>query len=471
MGEERMEGGLMATSTESLLCDKDEDSGGRHVTAAVLFTTAAAVSGSISFGCAMSFSSAAKGGIQEDLGLSVAEYSVFGSILTFGATIGALFSGIITGLVGRKPVLCISQLFFIIGWLAIASAKTVWMLDFGRLCCGIAIGLLSYTIPVYIAEVTPKTIRGGCIFANQLLQNCGMAIMYSVGNFLRWRTLALISVLPCFVQLFAMFFVPESPRWLAKIGREKEFENSLQFLRGKDADISKEKAEIIDLIEALDKVTKSKSLDLFQKRYRYSLTVGIGLMLLQQLTGSAGIGFYASTIFEKSDFSVSFGSTALALVLIPKACLGLFLVDKWGRRPLLMVSATGACLSCLLLAVSFTLQAFELLKEITPSMAFVGVMGFMTTFALGFGGLPWIIMSEIFPMNIKVRAGSVAAFANWSTSWVITYAFNFLLEWSSAGTFYIFAGACGASILFVWSIVPETNGKTLEEIQASSILK
>ncbi|XP_010528845.1 PREDICTED: sugar transporter ERD6-like 17 isoform X2 [Tarenaya hassleriana] len=438
MGEERMEGGLMATSTESLLCDKDEDSGGRHVTAAVLFTTAAAVSGSISFGCAMSFSSAAKGGIQEDLGLSVAEYSVFGSILTFGATIGALFSGIITGLVGRKPVLCISQLFFIIGWLAIASAKTVWMLDFGRLCCGIAIGLLSYTIPVYIAEVTPKTIRGGCIFAN---------------------------------QLFAMFFVPESPRWLAKIGREKEFENSLQFLRGKDADISKEKAEIIDLIEALDKVTKSKSLDLFQKRYRYSLTVGIGLMLLQQLTGSAGIGFYASTIFEKSDFSVSFGSTALALVLIPKACLGLFLVDKWGRRPLLMVSATGACLSCLLLAVSFTLQAFELLKEITPSMAFVGVMGFMTTFALGFGGLPWIIMSEIFPMNIKVRAGSVAAFANWSTSWVITYAFNFLLEWSSAGTFYIFAGACGASILFVWSIVPETNGKTLEEIQASSILK
>ncbi|XP_010554959.1 PREDICTED: sugar transporter ERD6-like 17 [Tarenaya hassleriana] len=453
-------------TTEPLLSHKD---GNGDVTAALLFATSAAVFASFSLGCAASYSSAAKDGIKEELGLSLAEYSVFGSFLTLGATIGALFSGNITDLIGRKPTLWFTQSLFIIGWLAVAFAKAVWILNFGRLCSGIAVGILSYVIPVYIAEIAPKNIRGRCIFANQLFQNCGMAVAYAIGNFVYWRSLALISVVPCFVQALAMFFVPESPRWLAKNGREKEFENSLRFLRGKDADISKEAQEIINWVKALDKVPRSKFLDLFQKRYSHSLTVVIGLMLLQQLSGSSGIGFYASSIFQKSDFPVSLGSTAIAVLMVPKAFWGLFLVDKWGRRPLLMVSATGLCLSCLLLAVSFTLQALELLKGITPIMAFVGVVGFTATFALGFGGLPWIIMSEIIPLNIKVTAGSVATFANWSTSWVITYTFNFLLEWSPAGTFYIFAGVCGASILFVWSIVPETKGKTLEEIQASSV--
>ncbi|XP_010553745.1 PREDICTED: sugar transporter ERD6-like 17 [Tarenaya hassleriana] len=405
-----MENELVMTMAmrKSLLSHKD---GNDDVTAALLFTTSSAVFASFSLGCAASYSSAAKDGIHEDLGLSLAEYSVFGSLLTLGATIGALFSGKVTDFLGRKPTLWFSQLFFIIGWLAVASAKAVWILDLDRLCSGIAIGLLSFAIPVYVAEITPKNIRGGCIFANQLFQNCGMAVVYLIGNSVHWRTLALISVVPCFVQVLAMFFIPESPRWL----------------------------------------------------------VGIGLMLLQQLSGSSGIGYYASSIFQISEIPVGLGSTAIAILMIPKAFLGLFLVDYWGRRPLLMVSGIGLFLNCLLLAISFTLQAFHLLKGITPIMALVGVVGFIATFALGFGGLPWIIMSEIFPMNIKDTAGSVATFANWSTSWVITYTFNFLLEWSPAGTFYIFAGICGASVLFVWHLVPETKGKTLEEIQASSI--
>lgn len=456
------------STTENVHEQNGNGGGDCRVTPLVVLSTSAAVFGSFVFGCSVGYSSVTQSAIMEELGLSVAAYSVFGSIMTFGGMIGAVISGKIADLLGRRQTMWFTEIFCIFGWLAIAFAKDAWWLDLGRLSLGIGVGLFSYVIPVYIAEITPKTCRGGFTFANQLMMNCGISLVYILGNIILWRTLALLCVVPCFLQVICLFFIPESPRWLAKHGREKEFKAALQRLRGKNADISEEAFAIKETAETLE-INQSKFgfFELFERRYALSLVVGVGLMFLQQLSGCSGISYYSGIILTKAGFSSSIGTTALAIILIPKALMGLIIVDKMGRRPLLMISAALMCLCSLLVGFSFWMQGLHYMKELTPILAFIGLVGYITANAIGMGGLPWVIMSEIFPMNVKASAGSLVTLANWSTGWLVTYTFNFMLQWSPIGTFYTFAGISGATIVFIWTLVPETKGRTLEEIHAS----
>ncbi|CAN1285122.1 Sugar transporter ERD6-like 17 [Linum perenne] len=417
------------------------------VTATVIFSTSIAVCGSFAYGCAMSYPSPAQSGIMEDLGLSVATYSIFGSALNVGGMIGALFCGAISAVVGRKYTMWLSQIFCTIGWLSIILAKNEWWLYMGRLSIGFGVGFVTYMVPIYIAEITPKEYRGGFAYASQLLANCGFSIIYFLGNVVSWRNLAIIGLAPGILQLLGLFFVPESPRWLAQVGRRREFEASLKSLRGKDTDINHEKQEIQEMVDAFNDRKDAKLTDLFQKKYAYSLTVGVGLMVFQQFGGVSGVASYASAIVQRSgDFLFT-----VTKQYVPAAAAGLFLMDYAGRKPVLMVSAGGMCLCSILVGVAFVLQLY------------------IATFSIGVAGVPWIIMSEIFPMSVKAVAGSLVTLVSWSASWVVTYTFNFMLQWSPAGTFFIFAGMCGASIMFTWKLVPETKGRTLEEIQSSMI--
>lgn len=152
---------------------------------------------------------------------------------------------------------------------------------------------------------------------------------------------------------------------------------------------------------------------------------------------------------------------------MPAAVLGVFLMDAFGRRALLMVSSVASCLCLSIMGLSFYLQEHQYAKEFTPLMVFLGVLGFSYAFAIGMSGIPWVIMSEIFPINIKASAGSLVTLVNWSCSWLVTFAFNFMLEWSSAGTFFFFASMSAMAFLFTWIMVPETKGRSLEEIQAT----
>nr|KAJ0202893.1 hypothetical protein LSAT_V11C500296970 [Lactuca sativa] len=434
----------------------------------VYLSTFVAVCGSFAFGSCAGYSSPTQSAIREDLNLSLAEYSLFGSILTFGAMIGAIASGPMADFFGRKGALRISTVFCTAGWLAIYFAQGPLALDIGRLATGFGMGVFSYVVPVFIAEIAPKNLRGALTAANQLMICTGVSVAFIIGTVLTWRTLALTGLIPCAVLLVGLFFVPESPRWLAKIGRKKEFDAALRKLRGKDADISEEADEIQDYIETLQKLPKAKIFDLFQRRYLRSVTkIGVGLMVCQQFGGINGICFYTSSIFESAGFPADIGTIIYAILQVIITALNALFVDKAGRKPLLLVSGAGLVMGCLLAALSFYFKTYEIGLAAAPALAVTGILLYIASFSAGMGAVPWIIMSEIFPINIKGAAGSLATLTNWFGAWAVSFTFNFLLSWSSYGTFLVYAAINLAGIVFIIIMVPETKGRTLEQIQAA----
>ncbi|XP_031261560.1 sugar transporter ESL1-like isoform X1 [Pistacia vera] len=475
MERQNLEGGLQATLLESKPNGTGIDFSNTRlpspppssssVTAMLVFSTLVAVCGFFCYGFAVGYSSPAESGIMEDLGLSVAAYSVFGSIMTVGGMIGAILSGRIADILGRRVAMLFSDIFCTFGWFAIAFGKDVLWLDLGRLSIGFGIGLISYVVPVYIAEITTKDLRGVFTAFSHLMNTCGFSLVYMVGNDISWRTLALVGAIPCLLQIVTLFFIPESPRWLVKVGREKEFETTLQRLRGEISDISQEAADIRDNLETFHQGSGARFSELFQRRYANSLIIGVGLMFLQQLAGVSGMAYYAASIFEKAGISTSLGSTIVSITAIPATVVGVLLMDKAGRRPLLLFSVAGLCICFFVMGLAFCFQEIPHMEELTPILVLVSLVGASVANSVGMSGIPWVIMSEIFPMNVKAAAGSLVTFVCWSCSWVMTYTFNFMMEWSSAGTFFIFSGVNLATVIFIAKMVPETKGRTLEEIQ------
>ncbi|KAH9765492.1 Sugar transporter ERD6-like 16 [Citrus sinensis] len=364
--------------------------------------------------------------------------------------LGAITSGRIADIVGRKGAMRISACFCITGWLAVYFSNGSLLLDIGRFFTGYGIGVFSYVVPIFIAEIAPRNLRGLLTTLNQLLIVTGSSVAYIIGSIIPWRILALTGLVPCVLLLVGLCFVPESPRWLAKVGLDKEFQVALRKLRGKDADITREAAEIQVYILTLRSLPKASIRDLFKSKYIRSVIIGVSLMVLQQFVGINGIGFYTSETFVQAGLSSGkLGTILYACVQVPITVVGAFLMDKSGRRPLIMISAAGTFLGCFLAGTSFFLKIY---------IAF---------FSIGFGAVPWVIMSEIFPINIKGVAGSLVVLVNWSGAWAVSYTFNFLMSWSSSGTFFIYSAFSVITVLFVAKFVPETKGKTLEQIQAS----
>ncbi|KAI5426766.1 sugar transporter ERD6-like 7 [Lathyrus oleraceus] len=466
-----VEGGKQKGVREPLLGEKNKqlvnETKDHHHPWMVYFTTFIAVCGSFEFGTCTGYSSPTQEAIRKDLNLSLAEYSLFGSILTFGAMIGAITSGPIADFVGRKGAMRVSSAFCIAGWLVIYFSKGPVPLDIGRLATGYGMGVFSFVVPIFVAEISPKELRGALTTLNQFMIVTGASMSFVIGTVLSWRALSLISLIPTAVLLLGLFFIPESPRWLAKRGRADDFVAALQILRGKDYDISQEAEEIQDYITSLEKLAKPKVLDLFQKRYLRSLTIAIGLMVCQQFGGINGIVFYASSIFDLAGFPSTAGSIYFAIIQIVITGVGATLIDKAGRKPLLLASGSGLVAGCIFIAVAFYLKVYDVAVGAVPALAVTGILVYIGSFAIGMGAVPWVVMSEIFPVNIKGQAGSIATLVNWFGAWLCSYTFNFLMSWSSYGIFVLYAALNAVAILFIVLVVPETKGKSLEQLQAA----
>ncbi|KAH9622159.1 hypothetical protein KSS87_007387 [Heliosperma pusillum] len=364
-------------------------------------------------GCTVAYSSPVQSQIISDLSLSTADYSLFGSALSIGGLFGSILCGKVTDYFGRRATIGLIDVLSLVGWLSIAYSqgyllcvtfftilpdlilKGAWSLDIGRLMLGFANSLSGYAVSVYIAEISPKNLRGGLMFLTQVTYFSGIATVLVVGVVTRWRLLALLGILPCMIQFLGIFFIPESPRWLVIYGRGEDYVNSLQRLRGKTVDISQEAADIRDNIEHVENIEGSSLVNVFRPKYAYALTVGLGLTALASFGGATGILYYATTIFESAGFSGTIGTIAMALFQLPPSVLGVFLMDKFGRLPLLMFSACGMSVACLSLAFSFLLKEHGWLIDYSPYLALIGVSIFSATYPIGMGGVPSIIISEV----------------------------------------------------------------------------
>ncbi|KAK2365427.1 Major facilitator superfamily protein [Trifolium repens] len=239
-GGKQIKGGIR----EPLIGHASKEQHHHHHPWMVYFTTFIAVCGSYEFGACAGYSSPTQEAIRKDLNLTLAKYSLFGSILTFGAMIGAITSGPIADFVGRKGAMRVSSAFCIAGWLVIYFSEGPVPLDIGRLATGYGMGVFSFVVPVFVAEIAPKELRGALTTLNQFMIVTAVSVSFIIGTVLSWRALAIIGLIPTAVLLLGLFFIPESPRWLAKRGRAKDFVAALQILCGKDTDISQEAEEI-----------------------------------------------------------------------------------------------------------------------------------------------------------------------------------------------------------------------------------
>lgn len=439
-----------------------------------IFSTLMVALGPLALGFAIGYTSPTQVAIIKDLNFTIAQFSTFGSILNVGCMIGAILSGRIADYFGRKRALLLAALPLLAGWSLIVLGKTATPLIIGRILNGFGGGIISFSVPMYIGEIAPKHLRGTLGTMNQLAITIGITLSYVFGMLFNWRVLGLLGCIPEVSLIVGLLFIPESPRWLAKAGKKEELSLCLQKLRGKDFNTTQEIADIQAAMEALNALPSVKLSDLKERKLSRPLVAGIGLMVLQQFSGINAFMLYSSGIFATAGVSnPDIASVALGTLQVFMTLAAAGLMDKAGRRILLMISAGGMALSCFLVGFSFYLRTLqpekmsEALDTFICELALVSLLVYIATFSLGIGAIPWIIMSEIFPAHVKGIAGSVATLVNWFCAYAITMIFNYMLLWSAIGSFWLFAAECIGTVIFVAMFVPETRGRTLEQIEAS----
>ncbi|XP_078107628.1 solute carrier family 2, facilitated glucose transporter member 8 [Sander vitreus] len=439
--------------------------------------TFASVLGPMSFGFVLGYSSPAipeLTSITTDpwLRLDANQASWFGSIVTLGAAAGGLLGGWMVGKIGRKLSLMFCSLPFVFGFTIIIAAQNVWMLYVGRVLTGLASGVTSLVVPLYISEMAHERVRGLLGSCVQLMVVLGIMGVYLAGLYLDWRWLAICCSIPPTLLMVCMCFMPETPRFLLSHGKRREAEEALRFLRGPDAPVEWECARIE---EACDEQGSSFQMsDLKDPGVYKPLVIGVVLMIFQQMTGINAIMFYAETIFEQAHFKESdLASVIVGVIQVVFTGVAALIMDKAGRKVLLIISGVAMAISTTAFGVYFYLMDIQSKAGEEPHadlawLALASMAVFITGFALGWGPIPWLIMSEIFPSKVRGVASAVCVLTNWSMAFIVTKTFQeMMILLTSAGTFWLFASMCVLNVIFTMAFIPETKGKTLEQIEAT----
>jgi sugar porter (SP) family MFS transporter len=387
------------------------------------------------------------------------------SIVLAGALAGTAAGGFLGDRFGRRPTLIMTAVVYGIFALTTGLATGPVVFIISRLCVGAAVGISSMLVPLYIAELAPEEIRGALVTLNQLAISTGVVVAYYVDYLLagsgNWRWMFMSAVVPSIILLAGLMFLPETPRWLAAHG---DFASAATVL-GRIEGPEKAARDLEELRDVTEK-DQLKFRDLLVKRFRKPLIAGIGLAIFQQITGVNTIVYYAPTIFQMVGFG-SAGNAILATFLIGFVGLlftiiSMFLVDRVGRRPLLLVSLAGMGLILLHLAL--------ILGDPHPKkwLVLTDVLAYLAAFDLGLGPIFWLLISEIYPTTIRAQAMSLATMTIWAGDFLVTATFLTVVEHlGMRGCFLLFAGLCLVAFVFSLRMVPETRGQTLEQIENS----
>jgi sugar porter (SP) family MFS transporter len=386
-----------------------------------------------------------------------------------GALIGASLAGRITDRYGRRRVLMAAAALFAVGALIAAGMTATWILVAARLVLGLAIGVAAVTAPLYIAEAAPLAIRGALVSTYQLAITFGILASYLSGLIITgdgtWRAMFALGAVPGLLFLIGLMFLPESPRWLVLRGMPDKARASLALLRGAGAPIERELDEIVRTAQA-EAGQKHSYAALLVPTIRPALIVGMGLFFLQQLSGINAVIYYAPEIFNHAGFDSGktqvLATIGVGTVNFVTTILAMYLIDRMGRRPLLVLGFVGTAATMLLIAFAV------LNPDLVPAwVVIVALLLYIASFAISLGPLPHVMMSEIFPLNVRGPGMSMASISNWGFNFLVVFTFPLMLAGVGlAFTFTIFAIICIGGILFTLARVPETTGISLEAIEA-----
>ncbi|XP_011861733.1 PREDICTED: facilitated trehalose transporter Tret1-like isoform X2 [Vollenhovia emeryi] len=395
-----------------------------------------------------------------------------GSLMPLSALVGGIAGGPLIEYIGRKKTIIVTAFPFIAAWLLIATATNVPMILAGRALCGFAVGVASLALPVYLGETIQAEVRGTLGLMPTAFGNTGILLCFVAGMYLDWRNLALIGACLPLPFLILMFVIPETPRWYISKGKTKMSRKSLQWLRGKDADITDELALIEKLNqEYLDNEREdspSTLSELLKSKHLVPLFISLGLMLFQQMSGINAVIFYTVQIFQDAGSTIdeNLSTIIIGIVNFISTFVAAAVIDKLGRKMLLYISA-------ILMAVTlFSLGGFFYVKSLDVDVTAYGwlplasLIIYVIGFSLGFGPIPWLMMGEILPAKIRGSAASIATSFNWMCTFIVTKTFEDVIGViGTHGTFWLFGIIVVVGFVFVIVSVPETRGRSLEEIE------
>lgn len=416
--------------------------------------------------------------LQKDLDLSTLESEIVTSWVTLGALFGALVAGGTADRIGRRWTAVTAGVLFAVGALIEAVAPGAGMLTVGRVVTGLGVGFASVVAPLYAAEMAPKWLRGRFVSTYQLAITVGILFAYLADDALtgsdRWRLMFGLAVIPGVALVIGFLVMPESARWLLKMGRRDEARASLVKVDGPEI-ADAELAQIETDLRVDQQEGQANWSEVIAPSLRRALWVGIGLAVLQQVTGINAIIYYANEIFAEAGFTTAEQQAkatlwAVGVVNVLATLIAVAWVDKFGRRPLLLTGLVGMTVS--LSAVGLSFAAMENTAESATSTTVGGIVTvlalvvFIASFAFSMGPIVWTLISEIYPNRVRGRAISVATAANWLAAFLVAQFFLSLVDAiGESTTFFLFAALCVVSFVFVWRLVPETKGRSLEEIQ------
>ncbi len=431
--------------------------------------------GGLLFGYDTAVIAGAIGFLQKKFALSAALEGWAASCALLGCVIGVSISGLFSDRCGRRKLLVLSGVLFAISAIGTALPPNLtWFVIF-RTIGGIGVGAASMAAPMYIAEIAPAGIRGRMVSVNQLAIVSGMLIIYFVNYFIArggnevwnveygWRWMFASGLLPALLFLVLLLTVPESPRWLAEHGRRNEALAVLTRVNGTKA-AGREMAEI----EAAAAVESSTLSQFVRSGPATVLIIGVSLAVLQQVTGINVFLYYGPEIFKKlgSGTDVALLQTlTVGAVNLLFTVIAIYSVDRWGRKPLMLTGAAGMGICLLAMGTASYVGRAEL-------WVLLLILGYIACFALSIGPVTWVILSEIFPTKIRGRALALSTLCLWIANFVVSQTFPMMNEnrwlvgtFHHAFPFWVYGTLCLVEILFVWRMVPETKGQSLEEIE------